>query len=42
MKKTTKKSNKEKFNEWMKNQVKSIYYHNNEQMSNAFTRIIEY
>lgn len=42
MKKKVKKSNKEKFNEWMRNIVKSEYYHNNEQMSNAFTRIIEY
>lgn len=32
-------SNKEKFNEWMLNVVKSIHYSNNEQMLNAFNKI---
>lgn len=34
-------NNKEKFNEWMANTVKSIYYSDNIQMCNAYQRIIE-
>jgi len=33
--------NTERFNEWMKNVVKSIYYANNEMMLNAFNKIEE-
>lgn len=36
----TKKTEKEKFNKWMK-KLKNIYYWNNEKMCNAYERIIE-
>lgn len=34
-------TNKEKFNEWMKN-MKNKFYSDNEQMLNAYNRIIEF
>ena len=35
-------TNSERFNEWMRNKVKSIFYSDNERMTNAFSRINEY
>lgn len=32
-------TNVEKFNEWMRNRVKSIHYSNNNAMLNAFNKI---
>lgn len=34
-------SNTEKFNEWMR-KMKNVFYSDNEQMCNAFGKIIEY
>lgn len=31
----------EKFNEWMKS-IKNVFYHDDQQMTDAFNRIIEY
>jgi len=36
------KTNSDRFNEWMRNKVKSIFYADNERMTNAFSRINEY
>ena len=33
------KTEVEKFDEWMRNKVKSIHYSNNEKMCNAYNRI---
>lgn len=35
-------TNKDRFNDWMKNKVKSVFYSDNERMLNAYNRIIEY
>jgi hypothetical protein len=35
------KSNAERFNDWMKYKVKSIYYADHNEITNAFERIIE-
>lgn len=42
MERLEKKSNKEKFNEWMLNKVKSVHFSDNEKMVNAYNRIIEF
>jgi len=39
---STAKTQKERFNEWMRDKVKSKHYSDNGQMTNAFNRIIEY
>jgi len=36
------KTNSERFNEWMRNKVKSIFYADNERMTRAFNRVDEY
>lgn len=36
------KTNKERFNKWMRKTVKSEHYADNEAMCNAYERIIEY
>lgn len=41
IKQKKKKSEVEKFNEWMKKRVKSVFYSDNERMCNAYERIIE-
>lgn len=35
------KTKVEKFDEWMRNKVKSIHYSNNEKMTNAYNRILQ-
>lgn len=35
------KTEVEKFDEWMRNKVKSIHYSNNEKMTNAYNRILQ-
>jgi hypothetical protein len=35
-------TNKDRFNDWMRNKVKSIFYADNEKMTNAFNRVDEY
>lgn len=35
-------SNTEKFNDWMKNTIKSVHYANNQRMSLAFEKIEKY
>lgn len=35
-------SNSERFNEWMRNTVKSVHYANNQKMSLAFEKIKEH
>lgn len=42
MERLEKKSNKEKFNEWMRNKVKSVHFSDNDQMLKAYNRIIEF
>lgn len=36
-----KKTNKEKFNDWMRDRIKNVFYSDNEQMTDAYVRIIE-
>lgn len=36
-----KETNVERFNRWMLERVKSVYYANNELMCNAYTKIYE-
>lgn len=36
------KSKAEKFNNWMRKKVKSVFYHDNEKMCNAYQRIYDY
>ena len=35
------KTEVEKFDEWMRNKVKSIHYSNNEKMNNAYNSILQ-
>ena len=40
--KTQAQTNKEKFDEWMKKRVKSVFYSDDKKMCRAYERIIEY
>lgn len=38
-KREPKQSNAERFNEWMKSKIQSVYYSDNQQMLNAFKKL---